>query len=229
VRAYGSSTVTAYDSSTVTACDSSTVTACDSSTVRAYDSSTVRAYGSSTVTAYDSSTVTACDSSTVTACDSSTVTAYDSSTVTAGSHTAVHLHSGYARIEGGVIIDHTAVNELDAQTWCDYHGVTVVDGVATLYKAVNDQWTTSRGTDYSPDSTPSCDDFEATNSCGHGLHFSPTPGHALYYLDDATKFVSVGVRVDELQPVTGDTAKCKAPGVATPCVEVDVHGRPAGA
>jgi hypothetical protein len=43
---------------------------------------------------------------------------------------------------------------------------------------------------------------------------------------EATKFVSVGVLLSELQPVTGSTAKSKAPRVITPCVEVDVHGRP---
>ena len=233
VRAYGSATVTAYGSATVTASgsatvrayDSATVTAYGSATVRAYGSATVRAYDSATVRAYDSATVTAYDSATVRAYDSATVRAYDSATVTAGSHTAVHLHSGHARIEGGVVIDHLAVNETDPHVWCDYHGVQVEDGIATVYKAVNDQWTTYRGVDYSPGALPSCIDFAPTNECGGGLHFGPTPGHALAYHSGATKFVAVGVRVDELVPITGDTAKCKVPRVVRACVEVDELGR----
>jgi hypothetical protein len=209
VTAYGSSTVTAYDSSTVTACGSSTVTACDSSTVRAYDSSTVTAY----------------DSSTVTACGSSTVTAYGSSTVRACGSVAVHLHSATVKLKGGVVLDHTKINDFDGKRWCEYHGVEVKRGVATLFKAVNDAWTTDLGTDYSPGSKPSCDDFKDTDACGNGLHFGPTPVHAQAYFDDATKFVAVGVKVCELRPISGGAAKAKAPRVVRACVEVDIDGR----
>jgi len=218
VTAYGSSTVRACDSSTVTACDSSTVTACGSSTVRACDSSTVTACGSSTVTAYGSSTVTACDSSTVRACDSSTVTA--------APLVAVHLHHSTVNVQGGVILDHTHVDEMDGAAWCQYHGVEVKRGIATLYKAVNDKWTTDRGTDYSPGSKPSCDDWNPAPVCGGGLHFGPTPVHALAYHSGATKFVAVGVRVSELVQIPGETAKAKAPRVARACVEVDINGKP---
>jgi hypothetical protein len=224
VTAYNSSTVTAYDSSTVTAYDSSTVTAYDSSTVTAYNSSTVTAYNSSTVTAYNSSTVTAYNSSTVTAYGSSTVTAYDSSTVRAARLVAVHLHSATVKVAGGVVLDHSNIRDFDARQWCEYHGVKVSRGIATLYKAVNDKWTTDRGTDYSPGSKPSCDDFKDTDACGSGLHFGPTPVHALAYFREATRFVAVGVRLDELRPITGETAKAKAPRVVRACVEVDIDG-----
>jgi hypothetical protein len=250
VTAYGSSTVTAYGSSTVRACDSSTVTAygsstvraCDSSTVTAYGSSTVRAYGSSTVracdsstvTAYGSSTVRACDSSTVTACDSSTVTAYgsstvtacDSSTVTACPSVAVHLHNATVKVTGGVVLDHTKVKDFTGKEWCDYHGVEVKRGIATVFKAVNDEWTTDRGFDYSPGAKPSCDDWRDEDNCGGGLHFGPTPFHALAYFTGATKFVAVGVKVTELRPITGATPKCKAPKVVRACVQVDIDGKP---
>jgi hypothetical protein len=236
VTACGSSTVTAYDSSTVRACgsstvrayDSSTVRAYDSSTVRAYDSSTVRAYDSSTVTAYDSSTVTAYDSSTVRACGSSTVRAYDSSTVRAYAGTAVHLHSATVNVRGGTVLDHTKLHNMTAREWCGYYGVTVNRGIATLYKAVNDKWTTDRGVDYSPGSKPKCDDFDDTDSCGGGLHFGPTTVHAQSYFIGATKFVAVGVRVDELRPISGGTAKAKAPRVVHACVEVDIDGSAIG-
>jgi hypothetical protein len=181
--------------------------------------------GSSTVTAYDSSTVTACGSSTVRACGSSTVTAYDSSTVTAAALVAVHLHSARVSLKGGVVLDHTKVNDFDGAQWCEYHGVEVKRGIATVYKAVNDQWTTDRGTDYSPGSKPSCDDFTDEDCCGGGLHFGPTPAHALAYLDSATKFLACGVRVSEIRPITGGTAKCKVPRVVRACVQVDINGK----
>ena len=237
VRAYESSTVTACGSSTVTACESSTVTACDFSTVTAYDfstvtayesstvtacgSSTVRAHGSSTVRAYDSSTVTAYGSSTVRAYGSSTVRAYGSSTVTAGSGVAVHLHNARAKITGGFTIDHTHESDMTTEQWCDHHGVTITDGIAYLYKAVDGQWTTARGFDYSPGSTPSAPDWRDDQERGGGLHFSPTPSQALAYNLSATRFVRVGVAVETLRPIFGGAAKAKAPAVVVACVAVD--------
>ena len=200
-----------------------TVMATGSSTVTATDSSTVTAYGSSTVTAYGSSTVRAYSSSTVTATDSSTVRAYGSSTVTASPCVAVHLHSGLATIDGGVVIDVTTVN-YTAEKWCAHHGVEVTDGIATVYKAVSDQWTTPRGADYTPGSTPEATDWADNAECGQGLHFGPTPAHALAYLPDATRFVAVGVELATLRPIPGGIAKCKAPKVVRACVEVDLDG-----
>jgi hypothetical protein len=226
VWAYGGSTVWACGSSTVRAYGSSTVTACGSSTVTACDSSTVRACGSSTVTAYGSSTVTACGSSTVTACDSSTVRACGSSTVRAYGGVAVHLHSATVSLTGGVVLDHTKDADMPAAEWCKYHGVEVKRGIATLYKAVNDKWTTRRGTDYSPGSKPACDDWRDDNRCGGGLHFGPTPIHALAYHPDATRFIAVGVRVTDMRQIPNDTAKAKAPRVVRACVEVDIDGNP---
>ena len=165
--------------------------------------------------------VTATGSSTVTAYDSSTVTATGSSTVTASPCVAVHLHSGLATIDGGVVIDVTTVN-YTAEKWCAHHGVEVTDGIATVYKAVSDQWTTPRGADYTPGSTPEATDWADNAECGQGLHFGPTPAHALAYLPDATRFVAVGVELATLRPIPGGTAKCKAPKVVRACVEVEI-------
>jgi hypothetical protein len=209
----------------VTASGSATVTAFGSATVRAFGSATVTASDSATVTASDSATVTASGSATVTASGSATVRAYDSATVTATPLVAVHLHSATVSVTGGVVLDHSNLADFTAAQWCEYHGVKVSRGIATLYKAVNNRWTTDRGTDYSPGSKPSCDDFRDTNACGAGLHFGPTPFHALAYFREATKFLAVGVRVSELRPITGDTAKAKAPRVVRACVEVDIDGK----
>ncbi len=201
-----------------------TVRASGSATVHAYVSATVHASGSATVHAYDSATVRAYDSATVHAYGSATVRAYGSATVHASPKTAVHLHSGHAKVKGGVLIDHTAKFDTPAE-WCDYHGLKVSRaGVATVYKAVNDQWTTDRGFDYSPGSKPSAPDWRDDDGCGGGLHFSPTPHHALAYYPDATRFVAVGVKVADLRPIPGGTAKCKAPRVVRAAVAVDIDG-----
>ena len=95
-------------------------------TVRASDSSTVRAYGSSTVYASDSSTVYAYGSSTVRAYGSSTVHASDSSTVHAAAFVAVHLHHVAATVEGVHVIDVSAVDLKDAETWKAYTGADLL-------------------------------------------------------------------------------------------------------
>jgi len=119
----------------------------------------------------------------------------------------------------------TAINLDDPLQWCDYHGVTVMDGIAYLFKAVNQQWTTGRGVDYSPGSLPEAPDWDAAwRDCGRGLHFCAHPLQSLGFLggrvEDA-RFLKVGVRVDELVPL-GD--KVKARRVVVGCVEVDRFG-----
>jgi hypothetical protein len=126
---------------------------------------------------------------------------------------------------GGVIID-VSKPMSDPAGWADYHGVKVSKaGVATVYKAVNDAWTTDYGFDYSPGAKPSAPDWRDDNECGGGLHFSPTPTQALAYNPEATKFLAVGVKLADLRPIPGGTAKCKAPKVVRACVEVDIDGQ----
>lgn len=169
--------------------------------------------------------VSSTDSATVTAHDSATVTAYDSATVRVTPRVAVHLHDDRAVISGGVLIDHTR-EPSDPFAWCEYHGVTVIDEIATLYKAVDDRYTTGRGTDYTPGSLPVADDWVDDHECGGGLHFSPSPGEARVYHPEATRYVAVGVAVDTLRPIVGSTPKAKAPRVVRACVEVDIDGAP---
>lgn len=102
-------------------------------------------------------------------------------------------------------------------------------GIATVYKAVDDGWSTGRGVDYSPGSKPAAPDWRDDNNCGGGLHFSPSPHQALTYHPDATRYVAVGVKVADLRPIPSGTAKCKAPRVVSACCEVDLDGNPIGA
>ena len=237
VRAYGSATVTAYDSATVRAYDSATVRAYDSATVTAYGSATVTAYGSATVRAYDSATVTACDSArvtaydsaTVTACDSATVTACDSATVRAGRYVAVRLRSTHAAISGGVIIDVSALDLTDAATWLDMQGITVTDGQAVVYKAVDAGLISGYGTAYPVGETVTAPDWTSAPLCGGGLHFGPTPGHAEAYYQGKSepRFLACSIDVSEAVGLTGGTAKIKARSCRV-LYEVDLAGRRIG-
>jgi hypothetical protein len=221
VVASDSSRVVASGSSRVEARDSSHVVAWGSSRVEARDSSRVVAWGSSRVVAWGSSRVVAWGSSHVVASGSSHVVASGSSRVEASKYVAVHLHSARADITGGVLIDLTKIDLNDATQWLEFHGVHVENGVAYVYKAVNDEWTTDRGVDYSPGSTPGAPDWKPTLECGNGLHFGATPLCSREYFREATKYVRVGVAAETLVPL-GD--KCKAPKVVVAAVEVDMYG-----
>jgi hypothetical protein len=179
------------------------VSASGSATVSAYDSATVRAYGSATVSAYDSATVRA------------------------GAFTAVHKLGQAVTVTGpGHVITPPNLEGADAQTWLSYHGIEPnEDGIVTLYKAVSDGYTTDRKFDYSPGSTPEAPDWEDDHECGGGLHFSPTPVHAMAFYYAATKFMACPVRLDEISVI--DQQKIKARRVVEPgCREVDIDGQP---
>ncbi len=258
VRAYGSSQVTAYGSSQVTACGSSQVTAYGSSQVTAYGSSRVTAYGSSQVRAYGSSQVTACGSSRVTAYGSSQVTAYDSSqvraydssqvtaydssqvracgnvfirllgalSIKASASVVIMAHVKEKVVEGGQVI--WAATAETPEAWCALHGVEVKDGVAMLFKALNDDFTSPHGTSYAPGSIPTADDWDGgMRECGGGLHFSPSPAQAPSFHSDAKRFSACYVRLADMRSPQSDDdypEKIKASGCCAPCVECDIHG-----
>ncbi|ORV20026.1 hypothetical protein AWB98_29190, partial [Mycolicibacterium conceptionense] len=227
VVAWGSSHVVARGSSHVEARGSSHVVAWGSSHVVAWDSSHVVARDSSHVEARGSSHVVAWGSSHVVARDSSHVVARGSSHVEATKYVGIHLHSQRVTLDGnGQVIDLTTINFDDPATWCEFHGVTVTDGIAYLYKAVNREWTTGRGVDYSPGTLPEAPDWDATwRDCGKGLNFCDHPLRSLDYLGgpvDEARFLKVGVRLDEMVTL-GD--KIKARRVVVACVEVDRYGR----
>ena len=178
---------------------------------------------SATVRASGSATVEASGSATVEAWGSATVRASGSATVRATPWVAVHLHSACATVSSGHIINVAELDLTDPQTWCSYHGVEVTEGIATLYKAVGDNWSTDRGTDYSPGSLPEAHDWEPIARCGNGIHFSPSPVMSRRYYPRATRYLAVGVAVADLIPLGGD--KAKAPRVVRACVEVDIDGK----
>ena len=211
-----------YDSASVEAYDSASVEAYDSASVRAYGSASVRAYDSASVEASGSASVRAYDSASVRAYGSASVRAYDSASVRASRYVSVHKHGTNPRVAGGVIIEVPVVDSVEV--FLDYYGVEVTRGVAVLFKAVSDQYISSRNFAYLPGTKPKCDDWSPAARCGNGLHFVPRPWMGLEYQPEATRFVACPVEVSEL--VLIDEGKVKAPRVFGAVYEVDRHGDP---
>jgi hypothetical protein len=209
VEAWGCSHVVAWGSSHVVARDSSHVVALDSSHVVAWGSSHVVARGSSHVVAWGSSHVEA----------------RGSSHVEARPLVAVHLHSVRAHVEGGVVIDVASIDQSDPQTWTDMQGVTVTDGHAVVYKAVDGDLRSGRGMAYPLGATVTAKDWKPTDECGYGLHFGPSPRHAREYHRGATRFLACSIPLAAAKGITdGGPAKIKAQS----CVvlhEVDIDGK----
>ena len=168
-------------------------------------------------------------SSSVVARGSSSVVARGSSRVEASPYVAIQRHGATSKVKGGVLIQIPLITT--AAEWCDYYGVKVTRGVATLFKAVGDDYSTSRARQkdvfYTPGSKPSAPDWDGgKNECGGGLHFSPAPAMALEFNSDAARFVACPVRVAEIvvhkDPVY--PGKVKAPRVCGPVFEVDRFG-----
>ena len=212
IEARGYSRIEAWDSSRIVARDSSSVEAWGYSKIVARDSSSVEARDYSRIEARDYSRIVARDSSSVEAWGSSSVHARGEATVTAGTHVAVHLHSAQATVTGGVVIDVTSLDLTDPQTWCDHHGVTVRDGRAVLYKAVDEGLVAGHGyrpTTYTVGRTVAAGDWRDDHECGGGLHASPSPHQARAYCPaDQPRFLRVSAPVESIRPIEDD--KCKA-------------------
>ena len=154
------------------------------------------------------------------------MSAYDSATVSAYPYVAVHLHSARVTVDGGVIINVAALDKSTWTDWASYHGVEIFDGEAILYKAVDDGFCSGRGFAYPIGERVEAPDWEPGDWCGHGLHFSPAPHHAQRYFLEATRFLKVAIRLDEISIIDGNstsTPKLKAKGCRV-LAEVNIHG-----
>lgn len=154
---------------------------------------------------------TVSDSASVRASGSASVEAFDSVSVEATPHVAVQRHGTKAKVQGGVLIQ---IPELDTPgAWCEFYGVTVDDGHATLFKGVDNQLVSAHGTSYRPGDTVACDNWDPHDGCGNGLHFSPRPFMARKYVD-AERFVACQVKLSDVVVISGYglSDKVKAPG-----------------
>ena len=174
---------------------------------------------------------TAYGSSRVTAYGSSQVTAYDSSRVTATGYVAVSDHGPNTKITGGSVI--TVPQPSTIAEWIDFYGVRTTGTkhrTVIVYKALNEDFTSAHnGFTYEPGSKPEAPDWDGgIAECGGGLHFSPTPHHALQFNPGATRFVACPVLLADIrppQPADSYPEKVKASRVFRPVYEVDIDGK----
>src|ERR1044072_742438 len=129
--------------------------------------------GSASVRAFGSASVNASGSASVSASGSASVTAFGPASVRATPHVAAHLHSSRAHIQGGVLI-----NNKTADTWLDHHGITVEDGRAIVYKAVDDALNSGHAFAYPIGGNVPDPLWRAVGECVGRLHFFPLPTQA---------------------------------------------------
>ena len=222
----GQSTATLHGQSRATLTGQSTATLHGQSRATLYDQSTATLTDQSTATLTGQSTATLTGQSTATLTDQSTATLTGQSRATGSKYTAIHVN-GKARARGGHIIRIPVIRT--PKQWCEFYGVSVSGGVATLFKAVNGDFTFPRGVNYAPGETPEAKDWDGgVAECGGGLHFSPRPSAALEFHPEARRFVACPVLLKDI--VVHNPAefpqKVKAKRVCRPCYEVDIDGKP---
>jgi hypothetical protein len=157
-----------------------------------------------------------------------TMRGYDNATMRGGPYVTIYRLNGHRGTVSGTahVITPPNLTGCDAATWLSYHGIEPDEnGIVTLFKALDDKWSTDRGFDYSPSATPEAPDWKPNHECGGGLHLSPTPVHAMAYHTDATKFAACPVQADEISVI--DQQKIKARRIVAPgCRPVDIDGQP---
>jgi hypothetical protein len=195
----------------------------------------VTAWGSASVFAGGSVNVEALEDAVVIAGGAATVRAFGSAMVRARGRAQVEVGGGAAVMQQAprvVVSGATTMEGLrprTAEEWCSYYGVPVNDGVAVLYKAVDQGFESYHGVSYGAGSTPRATDWDGgERECGGGLHFSPRPTFALSVPADDMRFVACPVRLEDivLHPDGVYPNKVKAEGVCAPVYEVSEDGSP---
>jgi hypothetical protein len=225
IEALGRATVLAGGSSLVRASELSRVMASDQSRVVAWGEAVVRAVGAASVEAAETAIVIAGASASVRAHGAAIVRARGEATVVGGAGTTIARHGRSGNVSGGAVTETPVVTT--AEEWCEYYGVEVEDGVATLYKAVDEDFNSYHGTAYRPGSEPAAPDWDGgEQECGGGLHFSPRPWLALTHGFGAVRFVACPVRFEDIVIHRGAIYpdKVKARRVCGPIYEVDQTG-----
>jgi hypothetical protein len=201
---------------------------------QAGDRAKVTAWGTATVIATGSASVEALETVTVVAGGSVSVRAFGAAMVRARGQLAVESSEGVAVMrhrQGTAATGAAAVDTRPgtAAEWCRYYGVPVKDGVAVLYKAVDEDFDSYHGTSYRPGSLPDAPDWDGgERECGGGLHLSPRPTFALAAPEDDMRFVACPVRLEDIavhpRPLYPDKVKVRA--VCAPVYEVREDGTP---
>jgi hypothetical protein len=225
VEAWGNSSVEAWGNSSVAARENSSVVAWENSSVVARENSSVEAWENSSVVAWENSSVVARGNSSVEAWGNVFVRLFSALKVRASAHVVIMKHGKAKSVRGGVRVD--AMKIKSAADWCELYGAKVVRGVVTLFKALDEDFTSLHGARYAPGDKPEATDWDGGEAeCGGGLHFSPSPGAAKRFHYTAKKFAACPVKLTDIvvHPNGRYPEKVKAPRVCKPCYEVDEHG-----
>ena len=200
-----------------------------SSHVEAWESSHVEAWESSHVEAWGSSHVVARESSHVVASGYVSISIFGKNIVKMTAKCHAFIHNAAAEITGGKTTKAILKTPAD---WCEYYGVPVIKGVATVYKSVKGDYSNPyNGTvKYIPGTMPEAKDWDGGKAeCGGGLHFSPCISMALeFHKGDDAKYLACQIKLSEMA-VHFDGSypnKCKAKRVIAPLIEVDRNGNP---
>ena len=140
---------------------------------------------------------------------------------------SITRHSPGVKASGGRVTD--ADSFATPEEWCEHYGVEVDNGVATVYKAVDQDFNSYHGTSYRPGTEPYAPDWDGgERESGGGLHFSPRPMFALPRPDDSMRFVACPVRLEDMvvHPQGDYPDQVKARGVCGPVYEVHEDGTP---
>lgn len=234
VEARGHSSVVAWGNSSVVAWENSSVEAWGNSSVVAWENSFVEAWGNASVVARENSSVVAWGNSSVVARENSSVKArgnvfirlYSASKIRATINVVIMQHDKAREISGGIKLDALKIETI--RDWCEFYGVKIQGGFVTLYKALDSDFLSPRGTSYAPGSKPEATDWDGgEKEFGKGLHFSPSPYMAKAFNRGAIKFVACPIRASEiaLHPNGEYPEKVKARAVSKPCYEVDIEGK----
>ena len=118
----------------------------------------------------------------------------------ASKHNVVHLFNG-ALCKGGIQIKVPIIDS--AEKWLEHYGVKPIRGVAVLYKAVDEDFSTNyaraAGIFYIPGEIPVAPDWDGgQEECGGGLHLCAHPGVAKTFNDEAKHFIACPVKVSDI-------------------------------
>jgi hypothetical protein len=151
--------------------------------------------------------------------------------IKASAHVAIMRHGPAKSLDGGRVLE--ANKPSTPADWCDHYGVAVENGVATLYKALDEDFSTDRARakniSYAPGQTPAAPDWDGgVEECGGGLHASPHPKMALEFNSTAKRFAACPVKLEgiSVHPDGYYPHKVKFSGCCAPCYEVDRNANP---
>lgn len=234
VKAVGRSYVIASDESRIRASDHATVYATHRVYVSAHKQAFIIARSNAVIHARDACRIDAGGTARVIALDRSRIIVQDWASVQADGRAKVYkptIAEGEISLGPNATVVRPAL--YDVVNWCVFYGVKVSGDTAILYKAVDEDYSTSFarevGIYYKPGAMPEASDWDdGKDECGGGLHFSPAPIYALDFYQYPAHFIACPVRLKDMrsQTVPVYPSKIKAQRVCQPCFEVDIRGEP---